>query len=109
MTDVHVERVAEPLFLVGEIADGRAFLDAAGAADLAGLREQRFDQSGFAGAGVSEYRDVANALGCVRPQGVIHSSTSGRSFVLRARWPVARCARRRALVGSFLALGRRLL
>src|SRR5690606_23463297 len=72
MADRDVERVAEPPLLLGEVADGGAFFDAAGAADRSGGGEQGFDEGRLAGSGVTEHGDVADVRGRVRTRHTSH-------------------------------------
>src|SRR5690606_24220256 len=72
MTDRDVERVAEPPLLLGEIADGGAFFDAAWGADRAGGGEQRFYEGGLTGSGVAEHGDVADVRSRMRTRYTSH-------------------------------------
>src|SRR5690606_826254 len=74
VTDRDVQRVLEPLLLVREVADRRAFRDTARRFDRAGRREQRLDQRRLARSGVADERDVADIGRIVGPVRLRHGT-----------------------------------
>ena len=68
-----VQRMPEPLLMIGEIADRRSLVNGTCGADGACLLQQSLDQGCLAGTGVSDNGDVSYLFGPVR-------CSHGRSF-----------------------------
>ena len=63
--DGRVQRMPQPLFVIGKIADRRTLVHGACGANRTGLFQQGFDQGRLAGSGVSDDGEVANLFSSV--------------------------------------------